>query len=452
MNKKVQFVFVLILSLSFVVVTILVLLNAQGYDFDLNKGRIVQTGGVYVKTLQVNTAVFIDDKYENVTSSFTRDLLVQKLLPGTHNIKIKRDGYFTWEKNLKVEEQLVTKAQNVILFPENISFSSLMTEVKNVFEIDEFKFLIQKTDNQLVFFDAINNTNRDILSAKEFESIGEIKKIEFSPDKQKALITAKSLKYYLLFLDEKTVKKLQLIEGLDKTIEKPEFNGNNNIYYISKDYLYSLNLTTNKKELVKEAKIKGFCLHGDGLYTLENGILIRTNVYIKTEETLTKAAFLFKDKHDYQLKTIEGRIFLVEDGKIYYFYNNPTKSFIKVIQSSSQEIKYRSWSDKVMFTNGNEIWLMLLKDFESPFFKKADSFIFLSRFSEKINDVAWIDDDYFSAIIGGKLRISEIDVRDRVNFFELPGENYSNIWFNKDEKALIVLNNGELQKSSEILP
>jgi len=428
-----------------------VLLNAQGYNLDLGKRKFVETGGVYIKTLQTEASVFIDDKYVDITSPFSRDLLIQRLHPDIHNIKIKKDGYFSWEKDLEVEEQLVTKAQNVILFPENISFSPILKDVKNVFEIGDFKFLIQTTTDKLVFFDVINDINRDVLSAEEFKTIKKVKKIEFSPDQQKALITLTDSKYYILSMAEGVVEKLKLITALDKTIQHPEFNGNNNIYYLSKNKLYSLNLTTNKKDLVKEENVTGFALHGDGLYTLENGVLVRTNVYIKTKEVLTKNPFSFKKDADYRLKTIEGRIFLIENDKVYYFYNNPKKSFVKVIESSS-EVKHRIWSDKIIFTNGNEIWLMLLKDFESPFFKKADSFIFLSRFSEKINDIVWVDDDYFSAIIGGKMRISEIDIRDRINFFELSGSNYSSIWFNKVQKVLIVLNDGQLLKSSQILP
>ncbi|BFT94923.1 MAG: hypothetical protein MNSN_07870 [Minisyncoccus archaeiphilus] len=450
MNKTVQLVFVSLLSFSFVIVTIFVLLSAQGYNFDLNKRKIIETGGIYVKTAQPGAAVFIDGKYADITNSFTRDLLVQKLLPGSHNIKISREGYFIWEKDLSVDEKMVTKAQNIILFPQDISFNPLMSDIEEVFEIGNNVFLIQSTDGRLVWFDSAKDFRKDVLSAKEFKAIKGIKKIEFSPDKQKALISAKDGKYYLLSLDVNS-GNLQLIEGLDKNISYPEFNGNSNIYHMSKGYLYSLNLINKKKELVKEEQVQGFALHGDGLYTLEAGLLIRMNVYIKTKEILTKAVFDFKKGSDYKLHIIEGRIFLIEDGRVFYYYNNEAKGFEKVIEST-KEVRYRSWSDKVVFVTGNEIWLMLLKDFESPFFRKADSFIFLSRFSEKIDDIAWIDDDYFAVIIGGKIRISEIDIRDRINFFELGEENHLKVWFSKDEKALLVLIGGNLSKSTKILP
>jgi hypothetical protein len=440
------------LVLSFFIVVLFVILNAQGYDFDWKKRKIVETGGIYIKTSEPGISVYIDGNYNKNTDQFSRDLLVQKLLPGVHDIRVERDGYFTWQKSLPVEEKLVTKAQNIILFPKDIDFEEMVPDVEKVFPVDNKPFLIKKKDGSFVKMDPMTEEIKEILTSVQSKVLKDIVKIEVSPNKERALITLKEKKYYLLSLLDGEENRLEIIEGLGKDTDYPEFNGNDSVYHMDKGYLYSLNLKTGKKDKVSDDVIEGFALHGDGLYTLEKGVLYRTNVYIKTVETMTKEVFPYKEKSTYKLQIIEGRIFLVEDSKVYYMYVNSSKSFVKMIESRSGEVKYKVWSDKVLFINKNEIWLMLLKDFESPFFKKADSFVFLSRFSEGVSDVAWVDDDYFSAIVGGKLRISEIDIRDKINFFELPGEGHSQIWFDNEDDSLMLLSNGKLEKSGKLFP
>ncbi len=377
---------------------------------------------------------------------------MQKLLPGMHNVRLVKKGYFTWEKNLTVRERMATKAQNVILFPENISFSPLMNDIREVFVISNSMLLMQMKDNRLVLFETENSIFKDILNEKDAALVGSIDWIDLSPNKKRALILSEDNKYYILYLDTDLPNKLYPIRALGDDTEKPEFNGDNQIYYIAKGKLRSLNFENGKNELIKYEDVIGFALYGDSLYTLEDGFLVKTNIYIKTKDKLTKTPFVFEKGSDYRLKIIEGRVFLIQDNRVYYLYDNSVSDFDKVIESINRDVVYKTWSDKVLFVKGNELWLMLLKDFESPFFKQANSFVFLARFSEVVDDASWIDDDYFVALIDGKARISEIDNRDRINYFNLDGEDYAWVWFNKEKKNILVLKNGQLSISSKILP
>ena len=46
--------------------------------------------------------------------------------------------------------------------------------------------------------------------------------------------------------------------------------------------------------------------------------------------------------------------------------------------------------------------------------------ILLNRFSEIINDCYWVNDDYVIFQLGGKIIISEIDVRGNINTVQMP--------------------------------
>jgi len=450
MNKKIKILFLTLLVLGFGVVSIIVVLQAQGYDFDWKKNEVLKTGGVYVKTAQSGADVFIDDAYISKTDGFTREILAQKMLPGKHAVKVQKEGYFTWEKNLTVEEQMVAKAQNIILFPNNTTFESKFSGITSIFNIIGQNFLVIKTNGDLVAVNSETKEEQSVLSAAKMKEVGKVKNMIFSPDQKKALVISSTNIYYLLELAG-TKSQITALKDLDKTTEGVVWDGDNTLDYVSKARLYAFDVSTKKKELVKDEAVTAFARHSDGLYTMEDGILIRTNTFTKGVEIMTKDAFSFKKNSKYEIKIIEGRIFLSEDDKVFYYYNGKLKAFVKVLESTSK-INYKTLSDKVVFTTDYSVWLMLLKDYESPFFKKAESFILLSTFPQKITDLVWVADDYFAAIINGKIKINEIDNRDKINSFELAGENYSKLWFDSNNKSLIVVKDSDLYESTRLLP
>jgi len=450
MNKKIKILFLTLLVLGFGVVSIIVVLQAQGYDFDWKKNEVLKTGGVYVKTAQSGADVFIDDAYISKTDGFTREILAQKMLPGKHAVKVQKEGYFTWEKSLTVEEQMVAKAQNIILFPNNTTFESKFSGITSIFNIIGPNFLVLKTNGDLVAVNSETKEEQSVLSAAKMKDVKKIKDIVFSPDQKKGLIMSSTNTYYLLELAG-AKSQITTLKDLDKTSEGVIWDGDNTLDYISKNKLYVYDIGKKKKELIKDESVTAFARHSDGLYTMEDGILIRTSTFTKGVEIMTKDAFPFKKNSKYELKIIEGRIFLSEDDKVFYYYNGKLKTFVKVLESTSK-INYKTLSDKVIFTTDYSVWLMLLKDYESPFFKKAESFILLSTFPQKITDLVWVADDYFAAIINGKIKINEIDNRDKINSFELAGDNYSKLWFDSNNKSLIVVKDSDLYESTRLLP
>jgi hypothetical protein len=150
----------------------------------------------------------------------------------------------------------------------------------------------------------------------------------------------------------------------------------------------------------------------------------------------------------YELTIMENEIFLIENKRTVYLFNKETKAFDKKIEAKG-EIKYTPFYERILFAADNELWLLLLKDAETPFFVKAYSTIFISRFSQNIGDIKWLNGDYFVYTLGTKVNISEIDNRDHINSFELPQSETSKIFFNGNTKKLFLLNEEELLISED---
>ena len=124
MTKRTRTLLFIFLVIVFLFVGPSIIMYSQGYVFDFHKMKYLETGGIYVKTYPGDADVSIDDDYQNRTSGFSRDLLIQNLLPENHTIKIEKKGYYSWQKTLGVKEKTVSEAKYVILFSKENPFAS----------------------------------------------------------------------------------------------------------------------------------------------------------------------------------------------------------------------------------------------------------------------------------------------------------------------------------------
>jgi len=78
--------------------------------------------------------------------------------------------------------------------------------------------------------------------------------------------------------------------------------------------------------------------------------------------------------------------------------------------------------------------------------------IFLTRFSEKIGDIFWLNDYYLIFNVGNKIKISEIDGRDGLNIIDLAEfENPEVIW-DKNAKKLYIVSEKKTYLLENLLP
>jgi len=423
---------------------------SQGYVFDFHKMKYLETGGIYVKTYPGDANVSIDNNYKNRTSGFSRDLLIQNLIPESHTIKIEKEGYYSWQKTLEVKEKIVSEAKYVILFSKENPFTSIESDIKNFYPLpDGNKFILLTLSNELFSYDAEKNELKKLFNNKQTPY--NISDIVFSSTGKKAYIKTNSGLHYLLNLE---TPALSLIKNFSSKTQNIFFDPNNegSFYYQSSNQIFKVDaekMTGTK--LFKKEKVNAFTLVNDSLYSLEEGELVRTNILLNTTEKMTSQAFKINLNNQYKLVSMENEIFLIENGKTVYLFNKETKSFDKIIEGQS-EIRYTPFYDRILFATDNDFYLLLLKDAETPFFKKAYSVIYIARTSENIGDVKWLNGDYFAYTLNGELNISEIDNRDKINSFSL-NKDSSKIFFNGNTKKLFILDQNEFMVSeNKVMP
>lgn len=84
---------------------------ARGFKPDFKNGSFSRTGLIVAKSDPSGAQVYLNDRLTAAT-----DTNITFLDPGTYRIRIQKDGYTTWEKDINVKADLATEI-NALLFP-----------------------------------------------------------------------------------------------------------------------------------------------------------------------------------------------------------------------------------------------------------------------------------------------------------------------------------------------
>jgi len=441
MRKKTRTILFFICLILFILITPAVILYSEGYRFDLDPPqgtiRITQTGGFFIKVFQKSAEVYLNGKMEKKTSIFTDSALIKNLLPKKYHIEVKKENYHPWEKELQIEEKEVTEAKNIILFPKDPQLENLIENVSDFwFSPDEKKIITYEPiytgspDEEasqswaLKIYDLEKNIKSYLIGEKDIYQRGaQFFSLEFSPDSKEIYLNLgmkEQEKVFSLFLDE---------------------------------YPLSLKEKT-QTEIPNNVAFKAF---GQDIYYLDNlGNLFKSDPSLERIVKLNQEPFPVKQETPYQLKIFPNCIFMQENEKLFMF-DKEIKSF-KEIFSPSVNVKISPDLKKVVYFSKSEIKVLFLDQILEQPERRAGEEILITRISEKINDVSWINSDYLVFTTDKNIKITEIDNRDKINIISfLPSENANlkelkspRIFWSQRNKKLYVLNESNLYSSEKL--
>lgn len=457
-----------ILFLSFVALFFLtaplLILYSQGYRFDMETKKIVQTGGLFLKIQPTGVEIYVNSSLEKKTNLLFKSALIQNLIPDEYNIEIKKQGYFPWEKTLGIKEKQVTEAKNIVLIPENPNFEILFKNVKDFwFSADEKKLILKEIDENgwaLKFLDIEKNIKSHLISSQDI-SKKEVELISFkiSSDSKKILLETglkEQLRYYILDLTKSPVNLISL-DFLGKNPEEIRFNPKNSeqIFFLKNKQFFKGNFIKEEISLPILNNVLIYQIYGQDIYFLENsGNLYKTNFSFDTQKKLTSKPFALKTEINHNFEIFKNFIFLIE-GQNLFILNSESGLFEK-LSDEINLLKLSPDNKKIVYLKTHEIWAFFLENISDQPERKAEDNIFLTRFSEKINNVFWYSSHYLLFNINDKVKIAEIDDRDKINIvnLKLPAKfnGELKIFFNKNSKKLYILSEDNLYISEKLLP
>lgn len=379
MTKRTRLISFIIIMLLFLIAAPSICLYMQGYRLDFRAKKLTQTGGFYFKIMPRGSQISLGDKPPSKTDFLFGTKLIEDVLPGKYNLRIEKAGYWSWQKSLEIKEKQVTEIKNVVLIPENISFTML---AKNM---ADFWF----SEGKVVFRD--KTKKGDILQ---------------SLDPQTGTIAAFSPKA------EPAAKK-----------EVPLLPPKQAVFY---------------------QKL------GQDIYYLDpTGYLYKATAGLEEKMRLNETPIAVLPKAQYDLNVFYGFTFLREN-KTLFLFNPETKTFEKFFEPVN-DLKLSPDGQKLVYFSDSEIWVLFLRERYDQPQKKAGDKVFVVRLSDKLAGVEWLNASYLIYAAPNRIKITEIDDRDRLNVVTISSFDASKILFNQDDKKLYLLADDILYASDKII-
>jgi hypothetical protein len=457
MEKGIKNILIVIFGIIFVLAIPTVILYCQGYRFDFETKKIIKTGGLAFKTQPKNCEVYINDKLTKKTDFIFGEVFIKNLLPKKYNIKIKKQGFFDWEKNLEVKEKMVTEAKNVLLFSKENNFSVFLSGIENYyFSPDEKKIILKKNNEnnwELSFFNLENKEENLLLKENDYfrQKEVEILDLKWSPDSKKILLKTEIKKENQYFIIDTLKENKEYIFSLDYLGKSKEilFNDQNS------QELFFLKTTSTGTDLFKtnfyqkslsELPLKNVVsyqlFNGNIFWSGKDGFLSKSDLLGNNSEILNKEPFPFEKGPETEIKILPNQKIFLNNKNGIYLFNSETKIFEKIL-NSIKDLEFSPDSENIYFSDNYEVWLSG---------QSLKEFLFLNRFSKKIDDIFWLNSDYLIFNTEEKIKISEIDSRDKINIVEIGNFENPKIFWSQNHKTLYLLSKGNLYSLGNLVP
>lgn len=166
--------------------TVLVILFAKGYRPDLKKGEIRATGLLVAHSYPEGAQVHVNGELKSATNTTVN------LSPGNYEVRISKDGYNPWIKDLVIQPEIVTRA-TAVLFPSVPTLKPITTEgaARPVLSPDGTKVTFTSMSGLQLFILDLSESPLGLLN-REFKLIRSstnyaISAIRWSPDSRQVL-------------------------------------------------------------------------------------------------------------------------------------------------------------------------------------------------------------------------------------------------------------------------
>ena len=125
MTKRTRRVLFWLAVAVFVAATPLIVSYARGYRLDLSGLDLSRVGAIALETKPKEATVWLNNKkLSKSTPTVIRNLFPEK----NYELRIEREGFWPWEKELEVEPELVTAVRNIVLFPLELKLAPAVSE------------------------------------------------------------------------------------------------------------------------------------------------------------------------------------------------------------------------------------------------------------------------------------------------------------------------------------
>lgn len=446
----------------FLVVSPAIILYAAGYRIDLAGKRLVKTGGLSLTASPQPVNAYVDGELESSNNFVFRNIFISNLLPRNYDVKITKDGYYSWQKTLQVVEGQVTEALNIILFPQHPKSAVLAGNVDALF---------LSPDNSRALFTQNSASGESLLlqEGQQSASIQElvpgeiVQHISWTEDNSLFLAMEKLGSTPHLFLGDASHASLALQDLSSfipvavlshSALSSTQFSQDKKLVYflssptLAKQGIYVLHLDTHALDGPLQPSASAIAATQDGIYVLLSN----------TTEPLAKCSFdltsctevpsssLDGSSSGFSSMMTDGDHLIVLQNKNLYVYRSDQQDF-SLITDGVNAVLFSPDQEKMAIEKDHEVSVYWFKDIVRGEQHKAGDMDLLLRISEKISGIAWMSNpyQYLAVEANDALRMVELDGRDVRNIVSYPeSSSAQQIGWQKDSANLLLVHANNL--------
>ncbi len=442
--------------LIFFIFAPVLLFYALGYKYDPGGGKIIKTGGLFMSFWPDSADIYLDGnlkqkRYQISISGGLRQIFQEEsLLPGNHKIKIVQNGYYDWEKEIRIEESRVYLIENILLVPQK-SAGKKLTGFKNSLIKNLF---LSPSGKKIIFssYDKINSPNipalwifdaktekaemladsaglKKLLNLKNNDNELNINGINWSPNESLILADLSSAadKTLIINIAKKQTgvfKKDSADEKkIDRRISNPVWPDNENkLLFVENNGLYVKEINNPKEApALLMAGVSAFALKENMIYFVGKNALYKISLADLLNKKPKVARLSGDSPPQINLLNSIGEnskiiisgnndLFILDQKKSLYYFD--AAKILKKISGETMEMKLSPDNEIFAYSAPFEIWAYYLKN-NGIIKKNKYQKEMISRYGNNISAFEWLaDSGHLIFLIEGKIKITEIDDRD----------------------------------------
>lgn len=467
MTKRQRLTIFLVLTATFLIITPVIVLVSQGYLLDFKKWRLVQAGGIFIKTVPETVTIFVkseDNGKERVVTAKNSLIglggtLVKNLLPQKYLVTVSPVGQneISWQKELEVSPLQVTKATRIIfpiLKPE-IATTTISTSTIEIFAVPEKnkKPIIYTTNDGKIFLfnNALSELALDLKTLTGFPKTEKISKLLLSSSGQNFLALSRTngavfsenqgvflaSSFFNLFLQ---TEKLSLSQTQFVWHE----DNDNILFAITSKGGYFFDVSNREYAKFTDKKILGLT---NGYFLASDGVIYSFSYQNEdSEKEIAQTGF---ETGGYQIKFVQNDLFILRNAN--GALNLIDKTNVKKITENSMYFLISNDGTKLVFADkSGNVFVYFLKDVFDDLLYQKDEILSLG----KINNLKTLYFAHFNwqiiAVSNTSVVVFEIDRRKPINNYWIDFDNIGNAV--NFENQLFSWIDGRLLKSAKILP
>ncbi len=437
-----------------------IILYSQGYRLDIANRKIVQTGAFYFRVDPRSVEIEINSLAVEKTISKSTDFIfgtafIENLLPAKYSVTLKKDRFHPWRKELEINEKMVTEIKNVTLVPENPEFSVSIENIDDFFyfpETDKIVIKTTKNDTGKKFqqLSSYNSRSGTVIPFFSYDEKTLVEKLEISQRSEKALIKTERNNLFVYHIADLTGKNEPIILDLPKETNKILFDSANSrkLIFLNEGNLFSHNYET-KEEILLANNVSTFNLRANGnLFWLSNeGFLMRNP---GNPQKINKTPLEIETEAIYEIFFPNSIETMIKKNDKFYLLDRETLEFKKTFETSYDPVVSPDLQ-KIAYHNNHEIRIFFLQTTIDQPQRSYGETVFLTRFSERIENVNWYTSHYLSFTVSDEIKIIEIDNRDNINIVSFEKPDMQKMFFNYRDKKFYILKNKEIFVSKQMI-